>query len=147
MTGVLSSLGLSTVDDPTAKDAKALQGDLVCTREARGGKELTKAELNEMNKRLMVKGNKFVMKRVVNEKLGTYDGRFELDAAQSPKRFEWTGKGPDGSATELMGIYQLTGDMFRLRYVFAGPDAKQPTNFDVPEKGRGLLLEFKRDKN
>lgn len=93
----------SADDDPSATDEKALQGEWKSVREKVGGKAMTKADLKVMDKRLTVKGNKFIVTRAVKDKLGTYDGRFEFDATQKPKAFDWTGKGPGGNAIEMQG--------------------------------------------
>ena len=106
---------ISADEDMTAADTKALQGDWVSIREESGGKALTKTQLKEMNKRLTVKGNKFIIKRVIMDKLGTYDGRFEFDATQKPKAYDWTGKGPNGMPLGL----QLIGAAEEENYLLA----------------------------
>lgn len=128
-------------------DQKALQGDWVGYFEEVGGTRFDKRQIKERNRRLAVKGNKFTMKRVVNNRLGTYEGRFELDPKAKPARFDLTGKNPGGKAVEFLGIYELKGDAFHLCYVEAGGEAKRPDEFKT-EKGNGrVLLKFKREKD
>jgi uncharacterized protein (TIGR03067 family) len=127
-------------------DQKALQGSWVGVVEEFGGKQMNKGQIKDRNRRLTVKGNKFTMKRVQNDKVGTYEGRFELDPKASPAAFDLSGKNPAGRAVEFLGIYELNGDEFRLCYVEAGQEAKRPDAFETaPGNGRVYLL-FKRDK-
>jgi uncharacterized protein (TIGR03067 family) len=101
--------------------------------------------MKKMNKRLSVKGDRFVIRRVgLAGRYGVYDGLFRLDPSADPKTFDWSGKGPEG-AIELRGIYELDGDTFRLCYVTA-PGKPRPTELRSPEGSGRILIIFKRDK-
>ena len=121
-------------------DMKVLQGDWICIMEELGGRPYTKEKVKEMNKRMNVDKNSMIIKRVIDGKLGTYKGKFELDSTTEPKKFDFIGKeDPAGANLELIGIYELTGNEFKLMIVEKG---LRPTEF---KKTKGSYVEFKRD--
>jgi uncharacterized protein (TIGR03067 family) len=66
-------------------------------------------------------------------------GPFKLDTKKSPK---WIDMGPKG---EILGIYELKGDMLRL-CILAGPGKKRPAEFKSTREGGETLIELKRAK-
>ena len=73
-------------------------------------------------------------------KTRTIKGKFELDSTTEPKKFDFIGKeDPAGANLELIGIYELTGNEFKLMIVEKG---LRPTEF---KKTKGSYVEFKRD--
>ena len=73
-------------------------------------------------------------------KTRTIKGKFELDSTTEPKKFDFIGKeDPAGANLELIGIYELTGNEFKLMIVEKG---LRPTEF---KKTKGSFVEFKRD--
>ncbi len=122
-------------------DMKVLQGDWICIMEELGGQPYTKEKVKEMNKRMNVDKNSMIIKRVIGGKLGTYEGKFELDPTTKPKKFDFTGKGPLGANVEMKGIYELTENEFKVIYVQKG---LRPKEF----KGAGgIYVQYKRDKD
>ena len=122
-------------------DMKVLQGDWICIMEEFQGQPYTKEKVKEMNKRMNVDKNSMIIKRVIDGKLGTYEGKFELDPTTKPKKFDFTGKGPSGANVEMKGIYELTENEFKVIYVRNGI---RPKEF----KGAGgIYVQYKRDKD
>ncbi|MFO0872131.1 MAG: LamG-like jellyroll fold domain-containing protein [Pirellulales bacterium] len=127
------------------ENLQALQGHWQSVGEEVGGTRLTPEELRRMNKRLSVEDHAFVIERVVNNSLGTYRGRIILDPQATPRRFDWTGQGPDGGATTLLGIYELAGDRLRICYVQGGVGHPRPRDFTTAPKSGRIYVEFQRD--
>lgn len=131
---------------PARPDWESLLGDWVAISEETGGKRLAPEEIKTRNRRLSVKGDRMVMKRLdFGGKYGVYDGTFRLDPSSEPKIFSWSGKDPQGATVEFHGIYQLEGDQFRVCWVRATPDTKRPDRFEAPTGSRNVLLVFKRE--
>lgn len=125
-------------------DMKVLQGDWFCIMEETGGQSLTKDKVKEMNKRMNVDKSFMIMKRVKGEKLGVYEGKFELDSTTKPKKFDFTGKGPSGANVEWKGIYELTENEFKITLVEKG---LRPKEFKTGKDEKGTYMQFKRDKD
>jgi uncharacterized protein (TIGR03067 family) len=139
-------LGGDFADGGWEKVLKALQGDWLCIEEEYAGKKLTRQELNEKNRRLNIKGNKYTLKRTIDGKVGTYEGRIELDPAQKPGWFDFTGKGPGGNFLEQTGIYELNGDTLRLCITnVEGTSTKRPTEFRGAQGNKCESWIFKRE--
>ena len=132
--------GVEKVQD----DMKVLQGDWFCIMEETGGQSLTKDKVKEMNKRMNVDKSFMIMKRVKGDKLGVYEGKFELDSTTKPKKFDFTGKGPSGANVEWKGIYELTENEFKITLVEKG---LRPKEFKTGKDEKGTYMQFKRDKD
>ena len=125
-------------------DMKVLQGDWICIMEEFQGQPYTKETVKEMNKRMNVDKNSMIIKRVIDGKLGTYEGKFELDPTTKPKKFDFTGKGPAGANVEMKGIYELTENEFKVIYVQKG---LRPKEFKTVKGEAGVYVQYKRDKD
>jgi uncharacterized protein (TIGR03067 family) len=67
------------------------------------------------------------------------EGTFEVDEHRKSKTFDLTVIEDGLSATYPAGIYQLSGDLFRLCFAF--PSAMRPTSFETsPGSGRTLFI-------
>src|SRR5262249_20016119 len=67
------------------------------------------------------------------------EGTFRVDEDRTPKPFALTVTEDEMAATYPAGIYQLSGDLFRLR--FASPSPERPTSFQTtPASGRTLFI-------
>ncbi len=131
---------------PARPDREAIQGRWAAASEQVGGALLSPEQIRQMNKRLEVRGERFVIRRVgLGGKFGVYDGTFRLDPKADPKTFDWTGKGPAG-ATELRGIYELEGDTLRLCYVEAASGAARPTELRSTEGSQRILIVLDRER-
>ena len=109
--------------------------------EESGGKIWSEAELRQANKTLEVTGERFVIQRVLDGKLGTYDGRFTLNPTGNPKSFDFYGKVPAEAEIHLREIYELQGDTYQLCY---SRSEKRPTAFTLaPEQ---INLVFRQDR-
>lgn len=87
-------------------------------------------------------GQRFVIQRVLDGKLGTYDGRFTLNPTVNTKSFDFYGKGPAGAEIHLRGIYEIQSDQFRLCYTRT---ENRPIQFAW--RGTGdVNLVFRRDR-
>ena len=124
-------------------DMKVLQGDWLCIMEELGGQPYTKDKVKEMNKRMNVDKNSMIIKRVINGKSGTYEGKFELDPTTKPKKFDFTGKA-NGTNVEMKGIYELTENEFKVIYVKNGI---RPKEFKTVKGEAGTYVQYKRDKD
>jgi uncharacterized protein (TIGR03067 family) len=66
-------------------------------------------------------------------------GTFEVDQHRTPKTLDLTVIEGGSSVTYPAGIYQLSGDTFRLCFAF--PSATRPTSFETsPGSGRTLFV-------
>ena len=131
--------GVEKVQD----DMKVLQGDWFCIMEETGGQSLTKDKVKEMNKRMNVDKNSMIIKRVSGGKLGTYEGKFELDPTTKPKKFDFTGTA-NGTNFEMKGIYELTENEFKVIYLGKG---LRPKEFKTVKGEAGVYVQYKRDKD
>jgi uncharacterized protein (TIGR03067 family) len=67
------------------------------------------------------------------------NGTFEVDPHRTPKTFDLTVIEGGLSVTYPAGIYQLSGDTFRLSFAF--PSTERPTSFETsPGSGRTLFI-------
>ena len=133
------SKGVEKVQD----DMKVLQGDWICIMEEFQGQPYTKDKVKEMNKRMNVDKNSMIIKRVSGGKLGTYEGKFELDPTTKPKKFDFIGK-VDGSNVEMKGIYELAENEFKVIYVLRG---LRPKEFKTVKGEGSIYVQYKRDKD
>jgi uncharacterized protein (TIGR03067 family) len=124
-----------------------LQGDWICIMEEVKGQPYTKDKVKEMNKRMNVNKNSMIIKRVIGGKLGSYEGKFTLDPTMTPKKFDFTGKGPSGANVEWKGIYELTENEFKVIYVYN--EGIRPKEFKTlkGETGLCVYVQYKRDKD
>ena len=135
-------------DDATAKAMKALQGEWKVIAGIENGKKQERNTIKTENRRFTIKGNSLSMSRVIEQKLGTYVGKFEIDA--STGHFDWVGKRPGGQHVEWIGIYELEGDILKLCFIYQRDDkAKRPKEFkSLPPIQPGmahLFYTLKRD--
>ena len=93
-------------------DQKALQGDWYGFFEEISGKAFDKKEIKERNRRLTIKGNKFTMKRVVNEKLGTYERRLNWTRRCSPRRSVFPARDRTGERSSSWASMNSRGTSF-----------------------------------
>ncbi len=133
------SKGVEKVQD----DMKVLQGDWICIMEEFQGQPYTKDKVKEMNKRMNVDKNSMIIKRVSGGKLGTYEGKFELDPTTKPKKFDFTGTA-NGTNFEMKGIYELTENEFKVIYLGKG---LRPKEFKTVKGEAGVYVQYKRDKD
>lgn len=132
--------------DNTAKDLQKMNGEWLTITTETNGKTTSKAEDKLASRRIVIKGNSFTMTRVVNGKLGTYAGKFEINA--KTKNFDWKGNGPNGMHVELRGIYSLDGDTLNLCYKYVKDSGTtRPTEFKTSnsEGTSFVCLTLKRD--
>jgi uncharacterized protein (TIGR03067 family) len=67
------------------------------------------------------------------------EGTFRLDQGRTPKTFDLTVTERGTTTTYPAGIYQLSGDLFRLCFAFPSPE--RPTSFrTTPGSGRTLSI-------
>lgn len=152
---VVRNLDLSTIETVSRKQAaaaeadaadddKQLQGRWVSISEENNGNPLTPEQLKKMNKRLEVKGDRFTIDRVgFNGKQGRYSGTFRLSGS-IPRQFDWSGQGPDGKDQEIVGVYELTDELFRLCYVTSGPETTRPLVLKSLPGSKSTSIVFKR---
>jgi uncharacterized protein (TIGR03067 family) len=114
----------------TKKDQDRLQGTL--TAEERDGKKTAAEDLKKRPVKLTFKGDKVTVQVGGREENAE---AFTLDPSKKPKEID--------VADKAKGIYELDGDMLKLRISHAG---KRPEKFDG-QTGQGeILATLKRDK-
>lgn len=132
----------------SVRDAVLIQGIWFVTHEEFGGKVRTIDELHQMNKRFTFNGRRLAITRAAAGQTLAYDGEFEIDPAQSPKRFDYRGKGDRIGTIDVHGIYELDGDTLKLCYVARNADTPPPfpDSFTSPPGSPNLSLVLKRQK-
>lgn len=139
---------LANDEEKTAADLKFLQGNWVGIAEEEANGELLDVDtVRERDRRVTVSRNNFVMTRTLDGKRASFNGKFEIDAATG--HFDFIGKGVNGQLSEWIGIYEIKGDTWRLRYNFKTADhAARPTRFEIGEgeESRSRMYTFKRDR-
>jgi uncharacterized protein (TIGR03067 family) len=97
-------------------DTDRLQGRWECVFEEAAGVESTTTELASMKKVLTVNGTQMTLQRVSNGITGEYRGTFSLGWDGERRLFDFTGTDPDGKPVEWLGIYEFSGDVFKVCY-------------------------------
>lgn len=135
--------GLSEDD---AADLKAMEGVWKVTTEHEFGRTLRKEEMRTRNRHVIIKGNDFRTDRVIDGRLGTYEGIINLDSRV--KSFDFTGQAPNGSPARWIGTYKIDEDTLTLCYRLNGSgDRDRPTEFkSLSEKPGTILLECRREE-
>lgn len=135
-------VGSSDLDtDAVAKALKELQGEWLTVEAEENKNELEKSIVRRQNRRVTVKGSSWTMERVVNDKIGVYKGKFDIDPKK--KSFDWIGKGPMGNAVEWIGIYELNGDTLKVCYRYNNDGtAKRPKDFSTSDWEKPNALVF-----
>ena len=148
--GVATRIDIGTGGEPggeaTRKAMSAIQGEWVTVEEELKGKPAAKAAVKATNRRITIRGNSFTMSRVVSGRLGTYTGKFEIDAPSGS--FDFVGKNPVGAYMEFRGIYEVKGDRLRLCYRYARDEkVERPTEFKTDDRSgvEFVLLTLRRD--
>jgi hypothetical protein len=68
-------------------------------------------------------------------------------ACRKRQKFDLSGKGPNGAAIEMEGIYEVTAEKFRLCYLLKKEGKKRPKEFKTAPKSGHVFLEFKPDRD
>lgn len=129
----------------TLADLKALQGNWICIseEEATAG-VIDKQTVRERDRRVTITDNNFTMKRTLDNKRGTFAGKFEIDAVTGHLNF--VGTHANGSRLEWTGIYEIMNDTWRVRYSDSSAhEVPRPVKFEGHENGQSRMYTFKRD--
>jgi uncharacterized protein (TIGR03067 family) len=119
------------------QDLKKLEGTWKCISLEVGGKKLPDEKLKETNLRLVVKGDKWIIKSANLESEVSY----KIDPTKKPKAIDT--KHPKGKTN--LGIYELEGD--RLKFCDAGhADRERPKEFTSEAGTPQSLWVFERVK-
>jgi len=128
-------------------DDVLVRGEWICTHEEFAGKAISAAELEKMNKTLIVSSDRFVIERSKDVGRGKYDGKVKLTATASPKEFDFYGDEPGGNKVWFYGVYELTADEFKICYFRATtPEdrSKRATDFRTRQGVPLVMNKFKR---
>jgi uncharacterized protein (TIGR03067 family) len=138
----LAVLALTFGAQDPKQELDQLQGTWKAVALQEGGKEV-KGEAAE-HFRLIVQGDKFTLKsRVADEYQQTrYTGR--LDPGKEPKAIDLTDSTFEVKESVLQGIYELKGEVLRLR--LAKPGQKRPPGFAGPSEPGWVFVVLQRDK-
>jgi uncharacterized protein (TIGR03067 family) len=97
-----------------ATDEERLQGRWECFAEQAGGKDYPAEEMAGMKKTMRVKGDSLSIRRFYKGAYGEYRGTFSLRSEGGRKLFDFTGTNPGGGQIQLLGVYALEGDEFKV---------------------------------
>jgi len=139
MLAVMASacLGLSQGTGGKQSDQDALQGVWKFVGREEDGKALEPEKVNEIE--LKVKGDTMALKTKGELQPLT----FKLDSTKKPKHIDLIMA--DGKAEVIPGIYELTGDEFKMCF---DPQKKvRPTDFKTKASSQARVLLLKRAKN
>jgi uncharacterized protein (TIGR03067 family) len=130
----------------TAADMKFLQGNWVgIAEEGAHGEVFDDEMVKERDRRATISRNNFTMTRTLDGKRGSFAGKFDIDAGTG--QFDFIGKGVNGHVSEWIGVYEIKGDTWRMRYNFKTSDESvRPATFDSQkgEKVSARTYTFKR---
>jgi uncharacterized protein (TIGR03067 family) len=143
----LNKSGVARID-ATADVMKALEGEWLCIAMEEVGKTLNKKAVKEQDRRVMIKGHSYKMKRTENGNRHELVGKFEIDASNG--HFDFVGREQGGQSTVWIGIYELNGDTLKLCYRYKrNEDAVRPTEFttDTDKPNIAVFYTFKRDND
>ena len=127
----LGIVGIAAADacDAAKKELDELQGEWTLVSATRDGKDMPAERVKGYKN--TVKGDKF---SITSEGKTVEEGSMKLDPSKKPKEVEFILA--EGKKTAL-GIYELTGDTYKLCYAPPGKD--RPKEFSAKE-GTGYTL-------
>jgi uncharacterized protein (TIGR03067 family) len=127
-----------SVDEKTAQDQQALQGEWIPIKAELAGKPFPDAVLKTISLKL-TKNDYDVLVAGHPDK-----GTWSIDATAKPKGMKVVGvKGPNAGKT-FPAIYELNGDTLRICYDLSG--AKRPAEFKTKPDTKLYLVTYKRKK-
>jgi uncharacterized protein (TIGR03067 family) len=133
---------------PVIDDLKKLAGKWYAVTEETRGRMASRNEVVAMKKELTVTGDRFVIQRVdQNGRTRAWTGTIKLDETTSPKRFDWSGAGPQGRPQVMMGLYELDGGALQIAYTIfpKRQSGSRPTEFKSRGEGPGtFVITFER---
>lgn len=116
-----------------AEAVEALQGVWVATAVERNGTMMSKKELQEQGRRIVIEGDVYRQEETRGNQLVSFSGKFSVDSATGA--FDFVGKGPKGHPMKLIGLYEIRGDTLRLCYrADVDGKAERPTDFKAREE-------------
>lgn len=129
-------LGADDKKDAAKKDLDALQGEWTLASGERNGEKIPEDVAKSLKR--TVQGNKSTVTRD-GETLA--QGTVTLDPTQKPKAIDVKLEGAD---TVIKGIYELSGDTFKICY--GGPGEERPKEFTAKEGSGHTLGVWKKVK-
>ena len=115
------------------KAKEELQGVWVATAVDRHGKMMTKKDLQDQARRIIIEGNTFRQEETRDGKVMAMTGTFTVDP--STGAFDFEGKGSNGNPFKLIGLYEVKGDLLRICFRGnADGKAERPTEFKAREE-------------
>jgi len=109
-------------------DLEAMQGEWLCVS-TEDGKFSSDETIALHDQRTKIQGNSFSMSRTNDGLRGTYS--VAITIRDDKKEFDFTGVGPQGKPVKMIGIYGISGDVFkicfRFQYVFETKTPPRPT--------------------
>ena len=131
-------LAADAKDEPVKKELEKFNGSWKAVSVEYDGKEVPKDELEKIS--LTVKGEEYTFRRGDDVIKGTH----KLDPTKTPKTIDAVRtEGPDKDK-QLLGIYELSADMYKV--CFAPPGKDRPTEF-ISKAGSGYrVIVMKREK-
>ena len=118
--------------DPGAADLQRIQGDWVAVELVSNGDKAPESDLAGL--KLQIKGKEFV----VDGPEGQQQGTLKFNASTTPRSMDVTTQSGD----EVPGIYEITGETFRVAYAANG--GSRPAQFKSADASGITLITFKR---
>lgn len=132
-------LGAEAPAEAVKKDMLLLEGEWSMVSGERDGQKLPD-EFVKGGKRTAKDGETSI---TINDML-FMKAKFTVDPAKKPKEIDYSiTDGPEKGKTRL-GIYEIDGDM--VKFCFAAPGDKRPTEFTAKEGSNCTLSVWKRNK-
>lgn len=125
----------------TTDAVEALQGIWIATAVDRHGTMMTKQELKEQARRIIIEGNVFRQEETRDGKVSFLEGTFTVDP--SSRAFDFQGKGPKGHPLKLIGLYEVSGDSLRICFrADINGKAERPDEFRAGPEGPNWTLSY-----
>jgi uncharacterized protein (TIGR03067 family) len=139
----LHDLSTAPVTATQPDDLQRIQGRWYSVAEEFNGVATSADDIRRQLKTVVVSNDEFIIQRYGdNGRKVTFTGKVRLDSSKNPKWFDWTGSSPGGRPAEMLGLYELSNDTFRVVYSIGerGNSIVRPTRFNTVQPGGGTVV-------
>ncbi len=134
---------------PQRDDLTALQGAWDVVEEEYYGVEIKSEDITRQAKTILVDGNQFDIARTFPDKMRRmFKGSIALNPNSTGGQFDWKGTMPGDIEGEILGQYELRGDMLKIVYSFRSGNetVSRPSVFASKGPGAGTVYSVCRRK-
>jgi len=122
-------------------DEMLLQGIWIAVAVDRHGTMMTKQDLQDQSRRIVIDSNRITFEETHSDKLIKYGGTFTFDPRR--KTLDLIGKGPMGADFNLLAIYQVSESELKFCYRRNGDGkAKRPTEFKAYKERPNFSMSY-----